>query len=710
MVVSAPAGFGKTALLSQWAQEDPRPFAWISLGGPRVEAAGLVRDLALALDAIEPFAPDVRRAFTEPCRAAPDRLVARMSTALGCLRTPFVLVLDNAHLIDGPGTAAILAALVSRPPRASQVAIAGRRDPALPLGRLREEGRLLRLGMRDLALDAVAVGAILRAEGLDLEPDEVAAVAERTEGWPAAVRLAALALKDAAGGSAVADLDGSDHLLNDYLAEEVLAGLPEATVDFLVRASVLPRLSGPLCDAVLERTGSGILLADLDRAGLPLVPLDRRREWLRLHRVLRDMLQGELRRREPERVRNLHLRAADWFHADRDGDAAAAHARAAGDPVRAAGIVWAGVAERVGQGRVGDLEASLAAFRADEVASLPRLALAAAWCAAQTGGELTDHWTAAGAGAARTGAGVGGAALEPDLALLRAAAAADGVERMAADADAASAALEPETSAWRAFASLLQGAARRLLGDPTGARSALEEGARRAGRRLPLVYSSCLGRLALVALDKGRWHAATELAIRARSLVERPELADATWSVMTFPVSALVLARAGRVQDSRCDIRRSERLLGAMVGSADWLAVEARILLARASMLLGDAAAAKALVGAARERLHGAAESPVLRAELDEVHRMTSAASGAPLTRAASLTAAEVRVLRLLPTHLSFRDMGERLHVSRFTIKSQALSVYRKIGATSRAEAVERARVLGLLDESGLHEVESAPP
>ena len=661
VVVCAPAGYGKTTLLGQWARRDPRPFVWLALGRAHRDPAVLAAEVGLAL------------------AAAPAD-------------APYVLVVDGADALEIPAAAAVIAGAVATLPPGGQVAVGCRIQPALPLGRLLAERRVLRVGAEELALDDAGAGALLRGEGLDLPADEVAALVRRAEGWPAGLSLAALALRER-GGSALGDLGGDDRVVAEYLRDELLGPTPPETVDFLVRTSVLDRLSGPLCDAVLGRSGSGVVLRDLHRARMLVVPLDRTEEWYRYHGLLADLLRGELRRREPGLVRELHGRASRWYEREGDREAAVRHARAAGDLSRAAGLVWDGVPGCYGRGRVEVLERWLTGFDADQLASSSRLALTAAWCALERDGAAVEAWTAA----AEHSPGAG-PELRPALALLRAAVARDGIEAMRRDA-ALAYRLEPDESPWRAFACLLEGVGHDLAGDPGRARRCLQEGANRAGALIPAVAAPCLARLALLALGDGDWDRATRLALRARAQAERAGLREYATMALVYPVSGLILARSGRAREARADLAHGGDLVDRMAEVAPWLAVEARITLARAALLLGDLAGGRRLVAEAGRRLRCDEALSGLRPRLEAARDTTAMDPAGSPAGAGSLTTAEMRVLRYLPTHLSFREIAGQLYVSRFTVKSQALAVYRKLGATSRAEAVERARGLGLLGQ-----------
>jgi len=561
------------------------------------------------------------------------------------------------------------------------VVVAGRAAPALPLGRLAAERRLLRLRAGDLAFDEAAAAGLARAAGAALTAGQVRRMLRRTEGWPAALSLAL-------AGDEPAEVRGDDPRVGPYLRELIAPLAPEAAA-LLTRSAVLERVSRPAVRAVLGR-GEAMddLVAALDRAGLPVAALGQGGATWRHHPLVAEFLRTELAAREPEEVPALHRRASRWSAGAGDHDAAARHARAAGDLDRAATLVWTSVPERLGRGDVAAVERALAPFTDQETADRPPLALAAAWCAVERGAPTAEDWIAAaerpdGRAPAPTAA----------VALLRAAAGADAPARML---EGAALALRsaPEGSAWRAIARLHQGIAHELAGHRAPARAALEDGAHRAGARMPAVAARCLARLALLTLEEDTDpHAAERLASRARALAGRAASETAPTATV-HAACALVLARAGRADEARDELARGSALLRRHM--SPWLAVDARAALARAAALLGDPAGARDLLRDAEAILPAAAAPAALRDRLEAAREAAQRVGGDGVVRDA-LTTAELRVLGYLPTHLSFPAIAGRLNVSRFTVKTQAMAVYRKLGASSRAEAVDRAREMGLL-------------
>jgi LuxR family maltose regulon positive regulatory protein len=279
---------------------------------------------------------------------------------------------------------------------------------------------------------------------------------------------------------------------------------------------------------------------------------------------------------------------------------------------------------------------------------------------------------------------------------MRAASAREGLVRSAEDARRASA-LVAEDSRWAPACRFLEGVALHLTGGADAAEPLLEEGARRGAAAAPDVQALCLAQLALMAGDRGDWDGAAAFSARARGQVDHYGLGSYPTAALVFAVSAAVQARRGRVDEAQDDMRQAQELLGELVDFAFWYQAEASVTLARASLRLGDLAGARALIADA-ERAARRAEAEQLRLWIADAKRHADDASAAAVAGSESLTTAELRILRFLPTHLSFREIGTRLYISANTVKTQAHAVYRKLDASSRSQAVARASKLGLLD------------
>jgi len=392
VLVCAPAGFGKTTLLADWARGDGRPVAWLSLDVSENDPARFWRHAVAALDLARPgiaervgplLGPPPPRSFEAPVTA----LINEFATQPGADEVLFVL--DDYHQVSSEPVHASVAFLLEHLPPSLHLVLASRADPPLPLARLRGRGQLAELRSAELRFTAKEAAALLgETAGPGLPEAAVAALVDRTEGWAAGLQLAALSLRgqaDAAGF--VAAFTGSHRYVLDYLTDEVLERQGEQVREFLLETSVLDRLSGELCDAVTGRTGSQAMLQQVERAGLFLAPLDEVRGWWRYHHLFADLLRARLRHEQPDRVAVLHRNAAAWSDEHDLADDAVQHALAAGDAAWAARLIERHVDAMLFHNEQATLQRRLETLPAELVRSRPRLLLVQTWIA-QWAGEV----------------------------------------------------------------------------------------------------------------------------------------------------------------------------------------------------------------------------------------------------------------------------------------------------------------------------------
>ena len=343
-LVSAPAGFGKTSLLADWlaaAGADGRAAAWLSLdqrdNDPALFWTYLVAALKTALPGLGGSAPSLLESPPPPMEV----VLATLLNDLSAISNDVVMVLDDYHVIDARDVLDGMAFLLEHLPPQIHLVIASRADPALPLARLRGRGELVEIRATDLRFTTEEAAAYLNeVMGLGLTEEDVTALEGRTEGWIAALQLAALSMRgrdDVAGF--IAGFAGDDRYIVDYLVEEVLQRQSDHVRQFLLQTSILDRLSGPLCDAVTGQDGGKARLEALDRGNLFLVPLDDRRQWYRYHQLFADVLQAHLLDERPEDIPELHRRASAWFEQSGEPSEAIRHALAAEDFERAADLI-----------------------------------------------------------------------------------------------------------------------------------------------------------------------------------------------------------------------------------------------------------------------------------------------------------------------------------------------------------------------------------
>ena len=701
VVVSAGAGFGKTTLAAQWAAQDTRPHALVRVGRFMDDPATLALHLVAALESVGADAGSTRAVMT----ATEPRFSAVSLPSLGRLAAappePYVLVVDDIHLLADPDCHEVLHAVARGIPPGSQLAVLSREKLPEAVARARAEGRLVDIGAADLAFHDAEGLRLLTTLGVPLTEGQARDILERSEGWPVGLYLMALAVKGQGTGRvpAVAPT-GSDRYVLDYIRGEVLTGLSPRTREFLRRTSVVDELDVHLCDALVQRRDSARLLADLSQRLQLVVPLDGTGRRYRYHHLLSDALRVDLLEQEPWLEQGLHARASSWYEAAGDWDAAIRHAQTAGDLPRVSRLVWAGVPACIASGHPDRLRAWLDGLDDRQIASDPWLTLASAWLGLQAGDPTRmTRWllTADDHAGAGWPLRAGSDAYSASLAVIHVLVGDRGLEGTIELCRGIHECLPPD-SGFRAAAFLTEGVALTLTRRPGLGIASLAE-AERLARALGVhvVEANSLAWQGLVALIDGDWARGAPLIARAADLVRTHDLDRLATSAMCVTAMALLQAARGSKADARVTLGTARRLTGQVRQIAPWFAVAGPLVQARAALLLGDAGLARTLFEQARGHMGADLAGTVLddfvtatQSLLHDVH----AEGIAPDT----LTPAELRVLQYLPSRLSFPEIGAHLFVSQNTVKTHTLAIYRKLGASSRTEAVDRARTLGLVE------------
>jgi LuxR family maltose regulon positive regulatory protein len=698
--LSAGPGWGKTTLLAEWAARSSRSFAWVNVDEKDNDPIVLLTYVATAVDRVAPIDAGVFEALTSPGTSVEGTIVPRLGAALAAADEPFVLALDDLHLLDNPVCLDAVATLARHVRDGSQLALAARGAPALPLGALRARGLELDVGPEDLRMDAEQAGQLLRAARVDLPDEQVAELTEHTEGWAAGLYLAALSIRARGStGKPAASFSGSDFRVSDYLRSELLAQLSADELRFLTRTSVLDRLSGPVCDAVLEDRGSASALESLARSNLFLVPLDPDGEWYRYHHFFQELLRSALSQAEPDLVPGLLARAADWCETYGSPERAIGYAQQSGDVDRVARLVAQCGPPAYQSGRVMTAERWFEWLEArDGLERNPLAAVLGSLLGTLWGRPAEAERRAQTAELARSHVDLpdGSAPIDPWLVLLRAHRCQRGVERMRADSELALELFEPG-SRGRPHALLLRGVARLLAGETDQADDLFAD-AVEAGGALGTAeeVALALGERATIAAGREAWVQAEELTNQALASIRSSRME-------TYPTSALAAAVAARValhrgERERADqlLARAQRLRPQLTYAMPWISVQTRLELARAYLTLADAGGAETMLREIHGLLRRQPDLGNLAAAVKELRSILQTMR-AQAPGASTLTEAELRVLPYLATHLTFREIADRLYLSRHTIKSHAMAIYHKLNVTSRTAAVERADALGLL-------------
>ena len=696
ITIVAPPGYGKTTLLAQWAERVWPRVAWVSCDDEDNDPVVLLSALAVALDRIEPIDPTVFWALTSS--GASITVVPKFVSAIASMRLPVTLVLDHTEAVTNKRCLNTIAELALHLPLGWQFALASRTKVPLPTARLRAQGGIVEVGADDLAMSPEEASSLL--EGAGVKPDVASTnkLVQRTEGWPTGLYIAALAIRAGTRQSEVGfTFTGDDRYMGDYLRSELLDRVSGSEVSFLTRTAVLDRMCGPLCDAILGATASGRVLEQMESRNLLVVPLDRRREWYRYHHLFRELLQAELRRREPDLVADLHFRAAEWYEANAMPEAAIEHAQAAGDSDRVARLVlelaqpvWAG-------GRVQTVLRWMEWLRdATSAEHYGAIAVHGSLIFALLGQPgAAERWAAAAERVSSAGTLPDGSTMESTLAYLRAILSRDGIDAMRRDAQIAWEGLSP-ASPYRATMLHTEGISYLVQGDHDRADPILAHAfdVATGADALPLA-ALILAERCIVAAQRDRWAEVATLAQRAVAIVEAGRFEDYWTSALVYAWAARAALHRGDIPKARYYVGRTARLRPLLTYALPVVSVQALLELARAYIALADPGGSAAVLGQVHDILQQRPDLGILP-KLAEELQSRLAMIKAVATGASSLTAAELRLLPLLSTHLSFREIGERLHLSSNTVKTQAYSVYRKLGVSSRSGAVTRTRELGL--------------
>jgi len=696
--VTAPAGYGKSTLLAHWARVEDRPVGWVSLDRFDDDPSVLLTLLASAYARVYPDSAYVVVDMPAVGSSVLGRAAPRLASVLRQSSSPFVLMLDDLHELQSSACHDVLGVVMSGVPESSQVVVASRAEqPHLP--RLRASGDAVEFRASDLAFDPAGAEHIFALQHITLTPEAAIAVTLRTEGWPVGLHLAALIAHD--GNTEPLAVTGDDRYVADYLYRESMVRLPKRTRRFLRRTAVLDHLSASLCDALIGEPGSQEQLRTLEAANAFIVPLDRHREWYRYHDLFREFLMGELHRVEPDLVAKLHLRAADWYESHGSLALALEHLLNTTERDRSVQLTTQLILPTYQAGQMSTVQRWLATLGDTAVERYPPLAVLATWIAAATGATAE----------AQRLAGVldeasfdlvpldGSASFESARAMIRSLMCAGGPAQAMADA-AIAVAEEPAWSLWRDAALVLSAVASMLAGDADTARTLFTEAASVAAAAAntdSLVISE--SELAVLAMDDGHW-------VQAAGRLDTPLAAIDEHGVHDYAFSLLAFAAAARLAVQHGDLALAQRRLAQAMRARPsctflmpYFAVRLRLQLARVYAAVADEKTARHLLGEIDEIL---LHRPGLGALVEQVSEFRRALTANPHARAVGvsrspLSPAELRLLPYLQTHLTIREIGERLFVSRNTVSTELGSIYRKLGVSSRNEAVQQATAIGLL-------------
>jgi LuxR family transcriptional regulator, maltose regulon positive regulatory protein len=706
-LVSAPAGYGKTILLSQWllSREVDSFFAWVSLDEQDDDPIRLWRHIVESLGRGAPgegFGAAVLAALSVAGARIPEAVLPMLVNELGGVPHRVLLVLDDYQFASGEGCHEAMDFFVEHLPDNVHLVLATRADPQLHLGRLRARGELNEIRTEQLAFSGEEAASLLNERlRLHVGPDDLSVLLDRTEGWPAGIYLAVLSLegKDDVRGS-IASFGGSNRYILDLLGEEVLASLPEKDRQFMLKTSVLSKMTGPLCDGVVDGKGSGALLDRLARSNLFVVPLDDHGEWYRYHHLFSELLLYELKGSRPDLLPVLHGRASAWFDEMGHFESAIRHAIAAEDYEAAGTLISRHWFRYAITGQLASLERWLDALPDDLVYhDAPLLMVRARMCALQGQGEETARSLGLARSIPYSGKlPDGSASVESEAACIEAISGFGGIRSMVEAATRFAGLESGQNAPWRmALVKIGLGHSAYLSGDTPMARRSAEEALAATTPGQHLWRIGALYVLSLAATDEGRLEEAEGLAREVLALVDGFGLQGMPHSTWASVALGLALAEGGKLEEAQDALEEALSARRKIPDLSPWPTPLALLALAKVRSERGDRSGARAPIDEARNIVEAYPDAGIFPDLIESLERDLGRRKQNERALDGELTDRELAVLRLFDGELSHRQMGQSLYVSINTVKSHVRSIYRKLGVSSREEALVQARERALI-------------
>jgi LuxR family maltose regulon positive regulatory protein len=692
-------------LVAQWAAsaKEERPVAWLSLEADDNDPA---RFWAYVIEALRSVVPGIGDASLAVLRAPGVNLVAEALPALvnelAEVTGQFVLVLDDYHAIEDERIHEGMASLIEHLPATLRIVMTSRVEPPLRIGTLRARAQLNEIDAVRLRFSLAEAESMLNdVHGLGLTPETVKRLHDRTEGWAAGLYLAVLSTRGRADASGfVESVTGSDRRVVDYLAAEVLGEQGETELHFLLHTGVLDTFCAPLCDAVIGTRDSRGMLDRIERVNYFLIPLDPRHEWYRYHHLFGELLRHELERTHPRRAAELHDRAGRWFLEAGMVSEAIGHLTAAGEFDAASELIDTHWLAFTNAGQRETVARWLDHLPRGYIAGDGRLCLAQARTALTVGErDQVLRWVDLATQAPRNNPGED-VELGEEATVIRAAAwQLLGDMRQAQQLAGRLAPLDG-SSVWHSLAACLLATSARSFDANDDAQTLFDTAMELGGSPQNFIISMiALGRLALIAADRGDWRGCGA-KIEAAFDVVRANGLEEYWICSSAHIARGRLFRHDRrPTEAAVELERAVSLARRGAGLVELS--YALTTLAELRREVGDRRAARALVLEARDLVSRAPEpgtlAPRLVEQSEAALRLVVDVSGARPVVTDELTVREQTVLGLLPTGLSAREIGDELGISRDTVKTHTKRIYQKLGVSSRRGAVARARDLGLL-------------
>jgi LuxR family maltose regulon positive regulatory protein len=700
-LVAAPPGYGKTTAVRSWSAGRDGAFAWVTVDAGDNDPTRFWRYVASAVDRVRPgLGRRALRRLNDPGSGVTNPIDELMN-GIAAFEEEFVVVLDDMQHVTHLDCLEPLDYALEHLPANARVILLTRVDPALSLARLRARGDLVELRAEQLAFTTDEAHELLVTRGgLDLSAEDVELLRERTEGWPAALFLAAYWLRRVDDPHAAAQEFGGNHrFVADYLSRELIAALDDDTRWFLLRASVLGRLTADLCDSVLDREDSLAVLSGLERANLFVTRLEHG-GWFRVHPVFAEFARFQLDALDPAAAQDIHRRAARWLWAGGLLVEATEHAAAAGDHEVVSALLLDHHLRLIRTGSARTLLRWVQTLPDEELLNHPELAVGGATAALLVGQATLPRRRLLAV--ARRAAVERPERVSPYAhcveAMVRAASLDDGVAEAVIEGCRAIAIAESDADEALVAALAAHARALYLAGDLDDAwASALRAVEHPDAERRPPGHAVARATLALVGAERGWLASARTHADKARAIIGGAASSRSWLGATATSALGAVLTAEGSFAEAERELAHAEHLFRDEVATIDHAWVLAMLGGVRARR--GHIEAAHTALRSAREAIaeltdSGRLPSLVASAEL-ELCVMTDHAASGELLEAPS--EAELAVLRLLASDRSAREIGQELFLSANTVRSHTRSIYRKLGVHSRADAVARASALDLL-------------
>ena len=696
VLVAAPAGFGKTTMVTQWLAGNggPQVAAWVSLDASDNDPVQLWTHVAMALE-LAGCRPkdDVATSMAAHGGEVSAGVLPQLLRAMGEMDDDLIILLDDFHVLQDSACHRQVEFLVEHLPEQAHLVIITRADPGLRLGRLRATGQLAEIRAAELAFTAEEASSMLAVEHVQLSEGSLSDLVVRTEGWAAGIYLATLSMSGRTDPDEfIREVSGGNRFIGDYLTEEVLAGHSEETREFIRVVSILDRFTPALCDFVTDGTRSAAILHHLERTNLFLVPLDESRTWFRFHHLFASVARSELEFEHPEQVAALHSRAARWFRDHGHVDEAVMHSLASGSTRDAAMMVQANWLNYVGAGRTATVLGWLDAL-GTSVAADPAARVTAAWMAALTGDHeaLRDHVTALEEFKDLGPLPDGARSIESEISLIQGLFGYEGPAEMRRGGQRA---LELETDGRSPFYSMAHQAAGHAAyvdGDLDLAVALLAKASHNdtAPAIIRVLALSCWS---MAEDERGHHQQSLALAQEAMGVVEDRRLTGMPQASPAFTALGRAQTTSGDLTAAVATVEKGLVLRRRNPAQGPWGNLHHLLAAAGVAAAAGELVMAQHLVEEASTRMDQFSEGmECMRERLHVIQRVIRFPLADASVREA-LTDREVDVLRLLQGSLSLNQIAGELYISPNTVKTHAKAVYRKLGVSSRSEAVQIAR------------------